>query len=268
MRSRPYEGISDRVKAVAKPLLDNSGEYHLTHSARLARTADLLVEAVEAAGENCRILELGTSGFLPVLLKSLFPSVTIDVTELSEAFESIEIKRQKVVDVAGQTAEVTSYALDLEHENIPVVKDTYDIVICCEVLEHMEIDPMFMLSEVNRVLKTDGTLLLTTPNVLSSRAFTRIMQGYPPYFFMQYHKSREYHRHNYEYSAKVLWNTLKCAGFDPNIWTEDLFEDSQPHTVDSLNYFGFKIANTGDNLIALAKKISGVVERFPNGLYV
>lgn len=266
MKSHSYVGISDRVKTVAKPLLDNSGEYHLVHRARLARTADLLVEVVEAAGANCRILELGTSGFLPVLLKSLFPGVVIDVTDYDG--ERKEGARQRDVSVAGQSAQVTAFTVDLEYDLLPVADETYDIVICCEVLEHMEIDPMFMLSEVNRVLKTDGTLLLTTPNVLSSRAFTRIMQGYPPYFFMQYHKSREYHRHNYEYSAKVLWNTLKCAGFDPNIWTEDLFEDSQPHTVDSLNYFGFKIANTGDNLIALAKKISGVVERFPNGLYV
>ena len=266
MRSHPYFGISDRVVEVAKPLLNNSGDYHKTHAARLARTAELLVEMVEEVGEDCRILELGTSGFLPVLLKSLFPSVSIDVTDYDG--ERKEGERLRSVSVAGQSAEVRAFTVDLEYDMLPVEDETYDIVICCEVLEHMEIDPMFMLSEVNRVLKTGGKLFLTTPNVLSARAFTRIFEGYPPYFFMQYHKSREYHRHNYEYSAKMLWSTLKCAGFDSKVWTEDLFEDTASHVVDSLNYFGFRVANTGDNLIAVGNKISGVVERYPNGLYV
>lgn len=266
MKSHPYLGISDRVVDVAKPLLDNSGDYHMTHSARLARTAEILTGLVEEAGENCRILELGTSGFIPVFLKSLFPGVTIDVTDYDGVRK--EGERQRGVDVAGQSTVVRAFTVDLEHDVLPVEDEIYDIVICCEVLEHMEIDPMFMLSEVNRVLKTNGKLLLTTPNVLSSRAFVRIFEGYPPYFFMQYHKTREYHRHNYEYSLKVLWSTLKCAGFEPSVWTEDLFEDPRPHVVDNLNYFGFKVANTGDNLIAIAPKISGVVERYPNGLYV
>jgi ubiquinone/menaquinone biosynthesis C-methylase UbiE len=266
MKSHPYLGISDRVVDVAKPLLNNSGEYHMSHRARLARTAEILTGLVEEAGENCRILELGTSGFIPVFLKSLFPSVTIDVTDYSG--DRKEGVRQRDVSVAGQSALVDAFTVDLEYDTLPVDDETYDIVICCEVLEHMEIDPMFMLAEVNRVIKTNGKLLLTTPNVLSTRSFRKMIEGYPPYFFMQYHKTREYHRHNYEYSAKVLWSTLRCAGFDPTVWTEDLFEDSQPHTVDSLNYFGFKIANVGDNLIAVAPKISGVVERYPNGLYV
>lgn len=266
MKSNPYAGISDRIRSVAEPLLNNSGDYHLEHSARLARTAEILTGLVEEAGGTCRILELGTSGFLPVFLKSIFPGVSIDVTDYDGVRK--EGERHKEVCVAGQVAEVRAFTVDLEYDELPAADETYDIVVCCEVLEHMEIDPMFMLTEVNRVLKTNGKLLLTTPNVLSSRAFVRIFEGYPPYFFMQYHKSREYHRHNYEYSLKVLWSTLKCAGFEPSVWTEDLFEDSRSHVVDNLNYFGFKIANTGDNLIAIAPKISGVVERYPNGLYV
>lgn len=254
---------------VVKPLLDHGDSYHKVHKARLARTAHIVSDLVAEAGEGCKVLELGTSGFLPVTLKSLFPSVAIDVTEYEKSEDSNEVSvKQKDVGIADKTVTVTTFGLDLEYGTLPVDNETYDIVICCEVLEHMEIDPMFMLAEVNRVLKTGGKLMLTTPNILSSRAITKMVQGYEPYFFMQYHKSREYNRHNYEYSAKGLWAILKCAGFDPTVWTEDLFEDSLPHTVDMLNYHGFKIANTGDNLLSIAPKISGVVERHPRGLYV
>ena len=48
----------------------------------------------------------------------------------------------------------------------------------------MEIDPMFMLSEVNRALKDGGKLLVTTPNVLSSRGLYKIIHGVEPYFYM------------------------------------------------------------------------------------
>lgn len=251
---------------VVKPLLDGGDYYHRVHKARLARTAHIISDLVAEVGEDCRILELGTSGFLPVTLKSLFPSVSIDVTEhrQKQVIAGIE---QKEVGIADKSVSVTAFGMDLEYDELPVGDETYDIVICCEVLEHMEIDPMFMLAEVNRVLKTGGKLFLTTPNILSSRAITKMVQGYEPYFYMHYHKSREYNRHNYEYSAKGLWSLLKCAGFDPIVWTEDLFEDPLPHTVEMLNYHGFKIANTGDNLLSIAPKISGIVERYPRGLY-
>lgn len=261
MKSKPYLGVSDEVKKVARRLLDGGDDYHLVHMARLARTLDLVNGLVPAK----RVLEVGTTGFFPIALKSLFPSVPIDVTHFDLTRD--EVSEMKV-ECAGETRTVTAFAIDLEYSQIPAADETYDVVICGEVLEHMEIDPMFMLAEVNRVLETGGTLVLTTPNVLSSRGLRKMLDGYEPYFYMQYHKTREYHRHNYEYSVKRVWQVLNCAGFDATVWTEDLFEDGLPAVVNELQSAGFVIGNVGDNIIALARKVSGVVERFPNGLYV
>lgn len=275
MKSHPYLGINEEVKKIIKPLLSNGDAYHKVHTARLARTAHVLGDIVATeGGDNCKVLELGTSGFLPVTLKSLFPGVTIDVTSFdqSESLEEIlanpDDVSEKEVGIGGESVRVTAFSVDLEYELIPAPDETYDVVVCCEVLEHMEIDPMFMLSEVNRVLKPGGKLLLTTPNVLSSRGIAKMLEGYEPYFFMQYHKNREYHRHNYEYSVRSLWSLLKCAGFDATVWTEDLFEDGLPHAVNRLRSAGFVIENVGDNILAIGTKISEVVERHPRGLYV
>lgn len=273
MKSKPYAGINENVKAVIQPLLADGDDYHVTHTARLARTADILAGMVAglADREGVRILELGTSGFIPAMLKSLFPSVSIDVTDFDTSGEgdgdALGARKRKL-EFSGVAIDVTAYSVDLEYDTIPVDDETYDIVICCEVLEHMEIDPMFMLSEVNRVTKTGGSLLLTTPNILSSRGITKMLRGDAPYFFMQYHKNREYHRHNYEYSANGVYAVLRCAGYDPTVWTEDLFEDGIVGAVGLLRLRGFTIENVGDNIIAQAVKISPVVERHPNGLYV
>jgi SAM-dependent methyltransferase len=271
VKSRPYDEVSATIKAVAKPLLETGDEYHITHAARLAYTLEVLYR--EGVAEGGRVLELGTTGFFPIAVESLFPGVAIDVTNFDGAWALIEsfVKdpvSQVVCELAGKSAAVTAFSIDLEYDVIPAEDETYDVVLCCEVLEHMEIDPMHMLSEVNRVLKTGGKLIMTTPNILSSQAWAKMLAGYAPHFFMQYHKSREYHRHNYEYGVREVHNILTSAGFDPKIWTKDLFEDGFPAVVKSLTDAGFHIENVGDNIIAVATKVSGVVERFPHGLYV
>jgi ubiquinone/menaquinone biosynthesis C-methylase UbiE len=131
----------------------------------------------------------------------------------------------------------------------------------------MEIDPMFMLSEVNRVLKPQGRLLVTTPNVASSRGITKMLMGLEPYFYMQYRQDRSYHRHNYEYSVHSLSQVLKAAGFDGSIWTEDNFEDPTPAVPDRLRAAGFNIQHIGDNIMTVARKIGPVIDRHPAIIY-
>lgn len=47
-------------------------------------------------------------------------------------------------------------------KNIPYNDSVFDNVICIEVLEHT-CDPQLLLSEINRVLRKNGTVLLTVP---------------------------------------------------------------------------------------------------------
>ena len=49
-------------------------------------------------------------------------------------------------------------------------------------MEHLE-NPWHLVREANRVLKTQGTLILTTPNILSIRSrLSYLLRGYPVYF--------------------------------------------------------------------------------------
>ena len=261
MKSQPYQNVSDKVINVVEELLANADNYHETHRARFARTLDVLI----GAKPRGRLLEIGTSGLIPHALQRLAPDVEVVVTH----FDSTRPTHGRLnLEFSAAAIDVECFSVDLEGEILPAQSESFDFVVCCEVLEHMEVDPMFMLSEVNRVLKTGGTLLLTTPNVLSSRGITKMLNGVEPYFFMQYHKNGSYHRHNYEYSARSLRGVLADAGFSGDVWTEDLFEDGIPSVVNLIRNAGFDIRNTGDNILALMKKISPVLERYPHGLYV
>ena len=49
------------------------------------------------------------------------------------------------------------------NNGLPYENKSFDLVWCSEVLEHLR-DPQFIVSEIRRVLKENGMLILTTPN--------------------------------------------------------------------------------------------------------
>lgn len=54
-------------------------------------------------------------------------------------------------------------------DKLPMEDDSVDIVICQEGIEHLP-NQLLLFQEFNRVLKKDGTLILTTPNISHLRA--------------------------------------------------------------------------------------------------
>ena len=53
--------------------------------------------------------------------------------------------------------------VDLDKDKLPFEENTFDLVICLAVIEHLE-NPFHTLSEMLRVLKPGGTIYITTPN--------------------------------------------------------------------------------------------------------
>lgn len=48
-------------------------------------------------------------------------------------------------------------------KGLPFAKETFDLIWCTEVLEHLR-KPEFLLEEIQRVIKKNGIAILTTPN--------------------------------------------------------------------------------------------------------
>jgi ubiquinone/menaquinone biosynthesis C-methylase UbiE len=261
MKSNPYDGISPEVVETLDGLIAPHDDYHQVHKRRLARTLQVLFEQKPEG----KLLELGGSGVFTLAMQELFPDLTIEVTNFDK---SKEVIHQFCPEARKKNACFTAYNIDLESDQLPVDNETYDWVLCCEVIEHMDIDPMFMMFEVNRITKKKGNLLLTTPNITSSRGIEKMLKGIEPYFFMQYHKDRSPYRHNYEYSIHSLMQVVRASGFDGSSWTEDTFEDPITRSLEKLKTIGIDIPNVGDNIFVVAKKTGPVSDRHPKAIYV
>jgi SAM-dependent methyltransferase len=55
--------------------------------------------------------------------------------------------------------------VDVERETLPFDDGSFDVVLFTEMLEHLRVNPVFTLRELNRVLRSGGWLILCTPNI-------------------------------------------------------------------------------------------------------
>jgi len=75
-----------------------------------------------------------------------------------------------LMELDGQTVEIC----DLNAEKLPYEDNTFDLVTFTEVIEHIE-NHRFTLSEIARVLKPGGYVILSTPNILNLKSRTRFL---------------------------------------------------------------------------------------------
>ncbi len=104
------------------------------------------------------------------------------------------------------------YNNNIEKEELPFPPGSFDVVLFCEVIEHLTMDPLYALTNIHRVLKQGGTLIVTTPNVNRLYNVASILAGIN--INDTYSGYGVYGRHNREYSKNELIGLLSHAGFD------------------------------------------------------
>jgi hypothetical protein len=100
---------------------------------------------------------------------------------------------------------------NVEVDPFPYSDGSFDLVLCCEILEHLPSDPVRMLAEIHRVLRPGGALLLTTPNAVRAENVERIVRGDNVYEHLSGYGA--YGRHNREYTLEELAALLGALGF-------------------------------------------------------
>jgi glycosyltransferase involved in cell wall biosynthesis/SAM-dependent methyltransferase len=176
----------------------------------------------------------------------------------------------------GQQFSCDIELFDAEKDRFSYDDQYFSTVLCCELLEHLTGDPMHMMSEINRILKPGGHLVLTTPNIGSLRAIAAILEGYHPGFFPAYIRAPENGeepeaRHNREYTPKEIVLLLLDSGFEVTLLETGPFrEEPKPELAwirHLLTRYELSQDLRGDGIYAVGRKTGPVRERYPAWLY-
>jgi SAM-dependent methyltransferase len=235
---------------------------------RLTRTLELTPPGTA----DDRILEMGSYLQITAALKNRLGYGEVRACYYGPAGRK-EHKRVQSID--GEEFECEVDLFNAETDKFPYPDNYFSTVLCCELMEHLKADPMHTMSEINRVLKPGGRLLLTTPNVISYRAIAGILQGYHPGFFPAYIRPDDTGhadaRHNREYAPMEVGFLLRDSGFETESITSGPFlGEPKPefgwvkHLLERYQLF---TELRGDDIYALGRKTGPVKERYPAWLY-
>jgi SAM-dependent methyltransferase len=244
-------------------------DYVQQHLRRYLATLQRLPPARTSAA---RVLELGSNGlhFTPALKKFAGYNQVFcaNWSEIDAGLTEQRTKKQrKGFGTDAMSFEVKNF--NAERDRFPYPDNHFSLVLCCEMLEHLAHDPMHMLWECNRVLEPDGWLLISTPNLSCTRALEGILCGCQPYLFSQYNLQNSSEHHHREYTPDDVRDVMTAAGFAiATLETEDVWLKSNPAILDLIRQLKFSDELRGDDIFALARKVSAPRERYPTFLYV
>ncbi len=224
-----------------------------------------------APGASASLLDLGSSRpWLP------FYQVLLDYQHivLNTSYPESGFVTEHLAVNDAPAADVSVSVFDIERDVFPHADESFDTVLCLEVLEHLAVDPMAMMAEVNRVLKPGGTFVLTTPNAVRYSNVVNMCLGEHPQSWSPYN-GRDTNRHNREYTPAEIGRLFRAAGLTPKKITSfgsktrglrrDLFKQAVALTLSP--FLRCPPVWRRDVIIAAGHKTSACVDRRPNWLY-
>jgi glycosyltransferase involved in cell wall biosynthesis/SAM-dependent methyltransferase len=249
------------------PKDDGARKYLGDHDSRFEKTLSITPAGTAAD----RVLEMGAyMQITPALKKKL------GYGEVRGCYYGPpgEVSHREVTSETGEIFKCDVDLFDAESDAFPYPDEHFQTVLCCELLEHLPNDPMFMMAEVNRVLKLGGHLVLTTPNIASLRSIAAVMQGYHPQLFSTYLRPKEGEtdaRHHREYTCAEIRQLLENSGFEVIlIETGPFHEEPRPEygwVEHLLERYLLARDLRGDGIYVVGRKTGPVRERYPGWLY-
>lgn len=229
---------------------DEIANYCANDFRRFVYTFGLVEEATAAVGARARCLELGANPYFSTILLKQFTSMDLVLANFfGDQFTGGVLQGVSfpgALDCSGESAAEGPAAkreiLEFHHFNVesaafPFATSSFDVVLFCEIIEHLLMDPARVLREIRRVLTPGGHLILTTPNVARLENVARMLSGaniYDPYS-----GHGPYGRHNREYNKHELNLLLAATGFKiERMFTADVHENNTAEFFDIERFSG------------------------------
>ena len=128
-------------------------DYLHNHKVRLAHDLDIIDREIP---RSKHILEFGS---IPLVL-------TVALKQYGYQVVGCDIAPERYSSTIQSTG-LNITKCNIETETLPFADNSFDAVVFNELFEHLRINPIFTLSEVFRIMKPNGILTLSTPNLKS-----------------------------------------------------------------------------------------------------
>jgi ubiquinone/menaquinone biosynthesis C-methylase UbiE len=185
-----------------KDFYENGGAYSWEEcSFQQDRIKKLTKELVSylSLGVGLTVLDVasGTGGFIDRIARQ-FPANTYNGNDIAKNI--IEENRRNITSVSWDVADFNT---KVDYEDC-----FFDIVIAGEIIEHLYDTDNFMV-EIHRILKPNGVLLLTTPNLASWLDRLTLLFGMQPFSTEVSNVSRKFGR-------EIFYQLLRLDGANPS----------------------------------------------------
>lgn len=173
--------------------------------------------------ENKRLLDVGSGLMHLAMITSLSgaETFTIDAGNIGKNNSSITARKKLNIDLTERAKKfrIKTFTADVQNEKLPFEDNYFDYVILAEVIEHFWCSPLFCLKEIKRVLKKDGILIVTTPNVVNLTNRLKFLFGKNVFTDIKtVIEDPIYSFHHQEYTLKNLLDLFSAARLKVNFF--------------------------------------------------
>ena len=176
-------------------------EYLETSDHRIKKTLEILKPKPKD-----KILEIGCdSGLFSLIIKERFKDIQ---------HQAIEVAPERINTALSRGIDVKK--VDVEKEQLPFNNNSFDIVLFTETIEHL-VSPLLILSEIKRVIKPAGTVIISTPNAVGLFARYNHLLGisphHPPFLETKDSRKGKYGLHRFELTISQCKDLLEQNGY-------------------------------------------------------
>ena len=137
----------------------STGEYNYLNLLKWSylRTVQEIDVLLGPDREQKEILEIGSFlGVVSVSLKKM--GYRVSASDIPEFHQSESLQ------TLYKDNDIQFDSINLRNRTLPYESNSFDAIVICEVMEHLNFNPLPVLLEINRVLKDDGIIYIGMPN--------------------------------------------------------------------------------------------------------
>jgi SAM-dependent methyltransferase len=177
---------------------DEGGQRNSFHLRRFDCTLQLIEEATGGRATTQRICDLGCGqGHITAAIQKSYSNAEISGLDYSIS----------AITRAAESCKEIDFVVANAYEP-PYCPEYFDIVVCNNLWEHVP-DPLRLLGAISRILRTDGSLILSTPSRYRLRNLLRVLRGRSVVFTSNHHIT--------EYSVGQVIEQLQFGGFETKV---------------------------------------------------